>query len=104
MTEIADPRREEEAIAWATRQIGGRLVAREKQARWRPHWILNFAMPDGSTRQVLMRSYRNPGYTEMDHSGARSRQTGPCTLFGHRFTVAPACESRRSAVDQKRPF
>ncbi|WCP16011.1 hypothetical protein sphantq_04503 (plasmid) [Sphingobium sp. AntQ-1] len=69
---MLDHRRDEEAIVWAEAQMGGRVVARERQNRWRPHWTLDMDLGVGGVKKVLLRGYRNPGYTEMDHSGSRA--------------------------------
>jgi thiamine kinase-like enzyme len=68
---MGDVRRDEEAIAWAEAWMGGKVIHRELQSRWRPHWTLDMDLGDRGVRKILMRGYRNPGYTEMDHSGAR---------------------------------
>ena len=64
-------RSDEEGIEWAARLIGGRVVHRERQIRWRPHWTLHIEDDDAVVHRVLLRGYRNPGYTETDAAGAR---------------------------------
>ena len=68
---MSDTRRDEEAIAWAAQVTGGTVVRREKQSRWRPQWILDIDTSDTQPKRVLLRGFRNPGYTEIDESGAR---------------------------------
>jgi aminoglycoside phosphotransferase (APT) family kinase protein len=50
------------ALAWAEAVVGGQIVERSLQARWRPHWFLTIAKPDGTTARVMLRGFRNPGY------------------------------------------
>lgn len=64
-------RRDEEAIAWAGQLMGGRVVRRECQNRWRPQWILDVDL-NGKVKRVILRGFRNPGYTEMDEGGVRA--------------------------------
>jgi aminoglycoside phosphotransferase len=52
----------DEALAWAEDVVGGRIVERMLQARWRPHWFLTIAGPGGETTRVMLRGFRNPGY------------------------------------------
>lgn len=66
------PRFDDEGFAWVEQTLGGRIVAKRKHNRWRPQWFIDLAMPDGSERHVLMRGFRNPGYTAPDEAGARA--------------------------------
>jgi Phosphotransferase enzyme family len=50
------------ALAWAEDVVGGHIVERALQARWRPHWFLTIAAPDGRETKVMLRGFRNPGY------------------------------------------
>ena len=65
------PRLVDEGFAWAEQVIGGRIISKRKHNRWRPQWFLELETPDGSLRKVLMRGFRNPGYTASDEKGAR---------------------------------
>lgn len=50
------------ALAWAESVVGGPIVERTLQARWRPQWFLTIEKPDGTTTRVMLRGFRNPGY------------------------------------------
>ena len=65
-------RRDEEALAWAEQHLDGRIVNVERQVRWRPHYVLDVESAGGGRRHVLLRGYRNPGYTTPDEAGARA--------------------------------
>ena len=65
--------REEAGIAWASDVIGGKLVARERQARWRTQWILTFDVGGPAPKKVLLRGFRNPGYCEPNDHLTRAR-------------------------------
>jgi aminoglycoside phosphotransferase (APT) family kinase protein len=64
-------RRETEAFAWVEELLGGRIVRTERQSRWRPQYFLDVEAPDG-VRRVVLRGFRNPGYTTPDEAGARA--------------------------------
>ena len=62
---------DQEAMAWVERTLGGTIVSRRLQSRWRNQWFLE--VDRGGTRQrVVLRGFRNPGYTAEDTSGARA--------------------------------
>lgn len=61
----------EAGIAWAGEVVGGKLVNRERQRRWRPQWILEFDV-GGARKRVMLRGFRNPGYTDIDEGSARA--------------------------------
>jgi len=79
-------RNEQEAFAWVEELLGGRITNVERQARWRPQYFLDLdngaavpddtAVPDGTAggapRRVVLRGFRNPGYTTPDEAGARA--------------------------------
>jgi aminoglycoside phosphotransferase (APT) family kinase protein len=65
-------RRDEEALAWAEQHLDGRIVNVERQVRWRPHYVLDVESAGGRRRRVLLRGFRNPGYTTPDEAGARA--------------------------------
>jgi aminoglycoside phosphotransferase (APT) family kinase protein len=88
------PRFDEEGFRWAEELLGGRIVAKRKHNRWRPQWFLDVERPDSSIRPVLLRGFRNPGYTASDEQGARdwleveseilrTLETLPITVPGH---------------------
>lgn len=63
MTTDADgqsSRHTEEAINWAAGLIGGKVIRRERQQRWRPVYYLDIEKPDGTVKEVLLRGFRNP--------------------------------------------
>lgn len=68
---MSTERRDEEACAWVEQQLGGTIVARERDARWRPQWFLQVEV-DGVLRDVVLRGFRNPGYTTPDEAGSRA--------------------------------
>lgn len=68
--------REEAGIAWAAEIVGGRLISRQIQERWRTQWILEFDTGDRVPTKVLLRGFRNPGYCDQDDSGVRARLAG----------------------------
>lgn len=45
----------------------------ERQSRWRPHWILHIDDSAGHVHRVLLRGYRNPGYTQPDEAAELQR-------------------------------
>lgn len=60
------------ALAWVEQLLGGRVVNVERQVRWRPHLICDVEFAGGRCRRVLLRGFRNPGYTTADEAGARA--------------------------------
>jgi len=48
----------ERAFAWAEGIMGGKVVAKEDQKRWRPQWFLDIEKPDGSIHRVVLRGWR----------------------------------------------
>jgi aminoglycoside phosphotransferase (APT) family kinase protein len=70
------PRNEQEAFAWVEVLLGGRITNVERQARWRPQYFLDLdgdeAGSGGAPRRVVLRGFRNPGYTTPDVAGARA--------------------------------
>lgn len=65
-------RRDKAAVEWAADVIGAaKVVRKELQSRWRPHWTLQIEDVHGNVNRVLLRGFRNPGYTEADDEGAR---------------------------------
>lgn len=63
--------REEAAFAWVEQVLGGRILSRRLQSRWRNQWFLEVER-DGAIERVVLRGFRNPGYTAEDTSGARA--------------------------------
>jgi len=59
-TPATDASRIEEAFAWVERTLGGKLIEKEQQARWRPQWFLKAEMPDGTVRDLMLRGRRAP--------------------------------------------
>lgn len=72
MDEFATVDRDKAGIAWASDVVGGALIDAQRQARWRSQWILTFDTVAGDRLRVLLRGYRNPGYTD-DDTGTRVR-------------------------------
>jgi len=65
--------RDRAGFAWAQSVIGGTMVHRELQSRWRRQWFLHFDTGAGEPVRVVMRGFRNPGYCDPDDSGVRAR-------------------------------
>ncbi len=79
MTPLEDGRRTDEALSWAARTIGGKIVRKELQARWRPTWLLDIEKPDGTIVPVLMRGFRAPIADNEQESRERLRiEAGFC--------------------------
>ena len=64
-------RRDQEAFAWVEQQLGGSIVSRVRDSRWRPQWFLEVDVA-GEAKSVVLRGFRNPGYTTPDEAGSRA--------------------------------
>lgn len=62
------------AFAYVEEKVGGRVVAAERQARWRPAWFLDVERPDGTLAQVYFRGARG----EADHGVYQLRHECTC--------------------------
>ena len=66
--------RDRAGFAWASKVMGGRLIKTVRQQRWRTQWFLDFDIGQSEPKRVVMRGFRNPGYTdEMDDAASRAR-------------------------------
>lgn len=66
-------RREDEAVAWAEQVIGGKVVHRHRQVRWRPHVFLEIDVGSSDPARVILRGFRNPGYMLMEAEEEKGR-------------------------------
>jgi len=57
-----DPRSTDAAFDWVEDLLGGTIVERRLQARWRPHWFLTVRDQRGNDHRVMLRGFRNGGY------------------------------------------
>jgi len=70
-----DTRNTENALIWVEEIIGGKIIKREKQPRWRPHWFLDVERPDGSVVKLLLRGWRSPTTgSEAEHRATLARE------------------------------
>jgi aminoglycoside phosphotransferase (APT) family kinase protein len=56
---VEDPRHTEEAFAWVESLVGGRIVRKERQKRWRPAYFLDVELPSGEVLELLLRGFRS---------------------------------------------
>lgn len=90
MASLDAGRRTEEAISWAADLIGGKIVRRERQARWRPAYFLDIEKPDGSIKKVLLRGFRSPIGADEEAFRARLRmEAGICKALGEAGCKVP---------------
>jgi aminoglycoside phosphotransferase len=61
-----------EAHVWAERLVGGRIVRKIEQARWRAQWSLEIETPDGKITKSILRGWREGGITD-DEQKSRIR-------------------------------
>jgi aminoglycoside phosphotransferase (APT) family kinase protein len=73
VNEAASTERMAAAFAWVESVIGGTIVARAEQARWRPHWFLDVRRPAGEIVRVLLRGYRRGVVTDATEAATRKR-------------------------------
>lgn len=59
------------ALAWVEEQIGGPIVRREEQRRWRPQHFLDVETDEGRVIPLLLRGWRAPGVVDSEEGSRR---------------------------------
>lgn len=76
-------RHTDEAFKWVEETIGGTIVDKRQQDRWRPQWFLKVEKPGGEIVPLVLRGFRNPGVIDTEEaSRARlKREAGIVTAL-----------------------
>ncbi len=85
-----DGRKTEQAFDWVEKTIGGTIVHKERQPRWRPQWFLDVKKPNGEVLPLMMRGWRPPLAEDEHVSRERLRAEGQLTgaLYDSGIAVA----------------
>jgi aminoglycoside phosphotransferase (APT) family kinase protein len=82
---VKPPPEWERAFAFVEEAVGGRIVAAERQPRWRPAWFLELERPDGEIASVYLR-------------GARPEAAGGVDQLRHEYRCLRLLESHHVPV------